>query len=153
MQEYTRNPETGLLEPTSVVGIGSVGASETNEVEVSYPSIESISGEAETQSDINEENAQELIRLDERIDKVESSTQSSNAGVGELFAWLFDDTEPLKMPDYGLYNDGREISRTEYSALFAVIGTICGEGDGTTTFNLPDQRYVGRDVHWYTRYK
>ena len=36
--------------------------------------------------------------------------------------------------------DGRAISRTDYSALFNVIGTTYGTGDGSTTFNLPDLR-------------
>ncbi|MEN9782522.1 MAG: hypothetical protein RL208_672 [Pseudomonadota bacterium] len=36
--------------------------------------------------------------------------------------------------------DGRIISRTTYSKLFAVIGTSFGTGDGSTTFNLPDFR-------------
>ncbi len=34
--------------------------------------------------------------------------------------------------------DGSAISRTTYANLFAVIGTTYGEGDGSTTFNLPD---------------
>ena len=34
--------------------------------------------------------------------------------------------------------NGGEISRTTYSELFAVIGTIYGSGDGSTTFNLPN---------------
>jgi microcystin-dependent protein len=36
--------------------------------------------------------------------------------------------------------DGSAISRTTYSALFNVIGTNHGVGDGSTTFNLPDLR-------------
>ena len=36
--------------------------------------------------------------------------------------------------------DGRPVSRTNYSALFAVTGTTYGVGDGDTTFNLPDLR-------------
>jgi len=35
---------------------------------------------------------------------------------------------------------GQAISRTTYSALFALIGTTFGAGDGTSTFNLPDLR-------------
>jgi microcystin-dependent protein len=35
---------------------------------------------------------------------------------------------------------GQAVSRTTYAALFAVIGTTYGAGDGTTTFNLPDLR-------------
>lgn len=36
--------------------------------------------------------------------------------------------------------NGRAISRTEYSELFALVGTTFGEGDGSTTFNIPDFR-------------
>lgn len=34
---------------------------------------------------------------------------------------------------------GQAVSRTTYSALFADIGTTYGPGDGSTTFNLPNQ--------------
>ena len=34
--------------------------------------------------------------------------------------------------------DGSAVSRTDYAALFAVIGTTYGTGDGSTTFNLPN---------------
>jgi microcystin-dependent protein len=36
--------------------------------------------------------------------------------------------------------DGTAVNRTTYAALFAVISTTYGAGDGTTTFNLPDLR-------------
>lgn len=36
--------------------------------------------------------------------------------------------------------DGGPVSRTTYAALFAVIGTIWGAGNGSTTFNVPDLR-------------
>lgn len=36
--------------------------------------------------------------------------------------------------------NGNAVSRSTYSALFAVIGTSFGSGDGSTTFNLPDLR-------------
>ena len=35
---------------------------------------------------------------------------------------------------------GQAISRTTYSALYAVIGVVYGVGDGSTTFNVPDLR-------------
>ena len=41
-------------------------------------------------------------------------------------------------PDGFLVCNGGAISRTTYSALFAVIGTTYGSGDGSTTFNLPN---------------
>lgn len=36
--------------------------------------------------------------------------------------------------------DGSAVSRTTYAALFAIIGTDYGVGNGTTTFNVPDCR-------------
>jgi microcystin-dependent protein len=43
-------------------------------------------------------------------------------------------------PSGWLVCDGQEISRTQYAELFSAIGTVHGEGDGLTTFNLPDYR-------------
>ena len=43
---------------------------------------------------------------------------------------------------------GQEVSRSDYAALFAVLGTRFGVGNGSTTFNLPDLRgrvTAGRD--------
>lgn len=34
--------------------------------------------------------------------------------------------------------DGSEVPRSQYPALFAAIGTAYGEGDGSTTFSLPN---------------
>lgn len=36
--------------------------------------------------------------------------------------------------------DGAAVSRATYAALFAIIGTTWGAGDGSTTFNVPDLR-------------
>ncbi|WP_339352802.1 phage tail protein [Acinetobacter beijerinckii] len=44
------------------------------------------------------------------------------------------------VPDGYLELAGQAISRTTYSALFALFGTIYGDGNGSTTFNLPDLR-------------
>jgi hypothetical protein len=44
-------------------------------------------------------------------------------------------------PANWLLCDGSAVSRTTYSALFAVISTTYGVGDGSTTFNLPE--FVG----------
>ena len=43
-------------------------------------------------------------------------------------------------PSGYLEANGAAISRTTYAALFAVVGTTFGSGDGSTTFNLPDLR-------------
>jgi microcystin-dependent protein len=44
--------------------------------------------------------------------------------------------------------DGTAVSRVTYAALFSVVSTMYGEGNGVSTFNLPDLRgriAVGRD--------
>lgn len=44
------------------------------------------------------------------------------------------------IPENWLLCDGSEVSRTTYQDLFNTIGTSFGQGDGFTTFNLPDLR-------------
>jgi microcystin-dependent protein len=43
-------------------------------------------------------------------------------------------------PSGWLFCYGQNVSRTTYAALFAVIGTTYGAGDGSTTFGVPDLR-------------
>jgi microcystin-dependent protein len=43
-------------------------------------------------------------------------------------------------PTGWLLCDGSAVSRTTYSALFALLGVTYGSGNGTTTFNVPDFR-------------
>ncbi|MEL7604234.1 MAG: tail fiber protein [Bacillota bacterium] len=47
-------------------------------------------------------------------------------------------------PQGWLLCDGSPVSRTDYAALFAVIGTTYGGGDGSATFNIPNLK--GRAV-------
>jgi microcystin-dependent protein len=44
------------------------------------------------------------------------------------------------VPEGFLACNGAAVSRTQYAALFAAIGTRWGQGDGSTTFHLPQQR-------------
>lgn len=44
------------------------------------------------------------------------------------------------VPEGWLLCDGSAVSRTQYAALFGVLGIVYGAGNGTTTFNLPDVR-------------
>ena len=46
----------------------------------------------------------------------------------------------LAAPAGYLVCDGSAVSRTTYAALFTLLGTTFGTGDGSTTFNLPDYR-------------
>lgn len=53
--------------------------------------------------------------------------------IGTVIAFAGDEA-----PDGYLLCDGRPLIRTEYSALYAVIGDKFGAGDGVNTFNLPN---------------
>ena len=44
------------------------------------------------------------------------------------------------VPSGYLECNGAAVSRTTYAALFAIIGTTYGTGNGSSTFNLPDLR-------------
>lgn len=55
--------------------------------------------------------------------------------VGVPIPW-FENT----IPDWALELDGSEISRTTYARLFSKYGEKYGNGDGSTTFNIPDLR-------------
>ena len=43
-------------------------------------------------------------------------------------------------PSGWLLCNGDAVSRSTYAALFAIVGTAYGAGNGTTTFNVPDRR-------------
>lgn len=59
------------------------------------------------------------------------------AALGELRMVAFDPSSP---PEGWLECNGAAVSRTTYAALFAVVGTAYGAGDGSTTFNLPNMK-------------
>lgn len=59
------------------------------------------------------------------------STPGPPAGTVTMFAGS-------SAPTGYLICDGQAVSRTNYAALFAVIGTSYGAGDGSTTFNVPN---------------
>jgi len=55
--------------------------------------------------------------------------------VGTILPW-----SNSTLPSGYLNCDGTAVSRSTYSALFAIIATDYGVGDGSSTFNLPDLR-------------
>lgn len=65
---------------------------------------------------------------------VTSSAISDTLPIGSVIEWYSD-----TIPDNWLLCNGQAVSRTDYSALFEVIGTTYGTGNGTTTFNLPNK--------------
>lgn len=62
-------------------------------------------------------------------------TNGGIAPTGSLTMWAGAVASP---PTGWLACNGANVSRTTYSALFAVVGTTWGAGDGSTTFTLPN---------------
>lgn len=61
-------------------------------------------------------------------------------GHNMIFPGHIDYTARTSAPPGWLPCDGRALSRTVYASLFAAIGVTYGAGDGTATFNIPDDR-------------
>jgi|AGTN01.1.fsa_nt_gi Microcystin-dependent protein len=73
----------------------------------------------------------DFLRLARRVKRIK--TASSERITGEMLLW-----PGSAAPQGWLLCNGTAVSRTAYAALYAVIGTAYGSGDGGTTFNLPD---------------
>lgn len=78
-----------------------------------------------------------------QLDGVESTLQTAiDNAVASASVFVGDIKASLQTANHGnwLLCDGSAVSRTTYADLFALIGDGFGEGDGSTTFNLPDYR-------------
>lgn len=86
-----------------------------------------------TQPAINDTNLnlmQQLIKQD-----IQGTVSGDTLPVGTIVPFGSD-----TIPENWLLCDGSAVSRTTYQVLFNTIGTSYGQGDGFTTFNLPDLR-------------
>jgi len=73
------------------------------------------------------------------------AASGAGAPTGTVIMW-----PTATAPSGYLLCDGSAVSRTTYAALYALIGTTYGTGDGSTTFNLPDLQgrvAVGKGTH------
>lgn len=80
----------------------------------------------------------ESLRLSNRISKNKKaiqaySTQKTMMPIGSMLIWTCEN-----LPAGWLLCDGTAVKRTNYKDLFKAIGTTYGNGDGNTTFNLPN---------------
>ena len=66
------------------------------------------------------------------LGKIKGETGTTSP-VGTILPW-----SSATAPTGFLKCDGSAVSRETYAALFEVVGTTYGVGDGSTTFNLPD---------------
>lgn len=75
------------------------------------------------------------VNSDGSLSRVAGGILYADAPIGEIHAF-----GGSVVPSGYLLCNGQAVSRTEYSELFAVIGTAYGKGDNSTTFNVPDLR-------------
>ncbi len=79
-----------------------------------------------------------------QLDKsIADSTADLAQGLNSL-SFIGDIKASLQTQNHGnwLLCNGQAVSRGDYAALFALLGTKFGGGDGVTTFNIPD--YQGK---------
>lgn len=133
-----------LENATGVLSIehGGTGKNTVNEA------LDNIFSQLQSQTD-NQSTDNFIFKTDDNIKGVPLSSLANN--IYNLIASKIGATIPVgviypfggsneKVPIGYLPCDGREVSRTEYSALFNVIGTSFGNGDTINTFNVPDLR-------------
>jgi microcystin-dependent protein len=85
-----------------------------------------------------------FLALKAYVDAIPIQSESGNGRfVGEIIEMASDAQPPGTLECLG-----QAVSRTQYDALFAAIGTKFGAGNGSTTFNLPPPGvvFVGRSA-------
>lgn len=97
-----------------------------------------ISGNHQTKQGYITFNDKNLVRSVNGVNAdANGNVQLGNVGVGAItgeIKWFAFNT----VPDGYLVCNGAAVSRKTYAYLFAAIGTSFGEGDGSTTFTLPN---------------
>lgn len=82
-------------------------------------------------------------KVQNAVDAAIAAIAGAPAGQVEFFAGPCEikdslgNWKALEPPNGYLWCHGQEVSRVTYAKLFNVIGTVYGDGDGSTTFNVP----------------
>ena len=96
------------------------------------------SEEATQYYDAFSQTAADIAKSVEAIGKTQERIDSIIKAKNTIAAGLIYPLASASVPSGFLLCDGAEYSRTEYAELFEAIGTIYGDGDGETTFNVPN---------------
>lgn len=90
---------------------------------------------AVTDADGNPQAGYDFDNLEPMIDPAAATPPADSVQTGTIA--MFGSVTP---PANWLLCNGALVSRATYAALFAIVGTSFGAGDGSTTFQLPDFR-------------
>ncbi|WP_218814150.1 tail fiber protein [Rickettsiella endosymbiont of Dermanyssus gallinae] len=91
-------------------------------------------------SDVQVEIDKLKTQLDDALDAVEKKLDVIEKKINRLIQpgdFILTGAHITERPGF-LLMDEREVGRIEYADLFDAIGTQFGEGDGSTTFNIPN---------------
>lgn len=82
-------------------------------------------------------------QLDTSVNNAQGTLQTQIDTINTTFgdyAFIGDLKQSLQTANHGCWIlcNGQAISRTDYADLYDLIGTTYGDGDGSTTFNVPD---------------
>ena len=97
------------------------------------------------ENELNFSNPRQIVDkeyTDNVTDSIQNSIDTMYCPPGSMMWW-----PKSTAPSGWLIRDGSAYSRTTYANLFKVIGTTFGSGNGSTTFNVPDDR--GRFIRGY----
>jgi microcystin-dependent protein len=75
-----------------------------------------------------------------RLENMKTNAQTSNTGFNFIPPGMVAPFALPSCPAGWVEASGTAVNRASYPRLFAVMGVIHGNGNGTTTFNLPDYR-------------
>jgi microcystin-dependent protein len=81
-----------------------------------------------------------MLRTDAAGQALQEHLNLSPIPPGAVTAWAGDVTKTATIPAGWLPCDGRAVGRDVYPALFRAIGVSYGQGNGVSSFNLPDLR-------------
>jgi microcystin-dependent protein len=129
----------GALAGTQVASKAVVADSNTNTGVSKVTQLHVGASGSEVQMTSEATNSAPMIRDSSGRVKVTDLLNSAGASLltptGSVLMWA-----TSSAPSGWLELDGSAVSRTTYADLFAVISDDYGNGDGSTTFNLPDMR-------------
>lgn len=102
-----------------------------------------VNQQAQTVADLRQQVAEDAATVQQHLAAAQQAATQAEAIIGFNPAELTGQVAYFAMttpPNGWLKANGAALSRSTYAALFAAIGTTFGNGDGSTTFNLPDLR-------------
>ena len=123
--------------------LGGVVLAESIDDDDDVPTAALVRSELQKKIDVDAVDSLIQQRVDDAVAAAVAAIAGAPAGQVEFFAGPCEikdslgNWKALEPPNGYLWCHGQEVSRATYAKLFKVIGTVYGDGDGSTTFNVP----------------